>query len=326
MTKFFKIYLALFTLTTIFSLEVESYAKEEMKICKQGLRKCQYLINNRSMYRQCMIEQCSSYYKDRTNRDIFEKRQMTPVGERSTRERKRRSGGFSRLTSNAEQLEKIKICEFGSRKCDVLRKTNQAFYWKCMKSECENPQNQSFPPNPNCEEGRNDKICRELSGDYRSCVYYVCGKNDNGEWEFCDKGKEMCTPALEEYWHCVYQQCLGSVDAYYDIPIEPNKRVMVEDMQGNTSVIRYDKFTPSLSGVAPQFRTPPKRGINPDEWSRGIPSQYILFNNPAKNLKCAMPNKKLICDTVDVRSCYCSDGSMPIYLKGPPRQLDTSEW
>src|SRR5690606_4477836 len=93
------------------------------------------------------------------------------------------------------------------------------------------------------------------------------------------------------------------------------KYIRIRDANGQIRKIRIDKEPPTLAGVPETMREPPK-GISNEEWARDTPSRYLLFGNPKTSLICYRPEKQIRCQTNDMRSCICSDGSIPIFKNG----------
>jgi|GEM_PF-3056308 len=271
----------------------ENVVASSLKICELGLEECESFISEKEKYKNCLNRKCSQ-----------QKQESTPY---FTQERQRQ-----------ENIELIKICDYGARKCESLSEDPQAF-WECMKDSCNN---QPMEYNPTCQRGRND--CNKKLEPYNKCLVTICGLNNSGEAIQCGKGQKVCERTLRTYWQCVYGQCLGRPDRY-SANFTKRKYIMVEDLNGDRKIIKVGDRPAKLAGVPSLFSKTPD-GVNAEEWVRETLPEYLITGSPSNKLICIRKNRPIKCFTNDLRSCICSDGSIPIFKAGAPIPIEPEEW
>lgn len=283
-------------LTTIFlfvmTFHVQEVVAQNLRICESGLQACEKHILDKSLYKECIKQECNQ--KNTKPRNYFD------------------------LTDEFESIELIETCDYGLRRCESLSGDKLAF-WECVRQSCEN-QPESY--DATCKKGQ--KQCTRPLRIYNNCVAFSCPRGEDGKIQQCPKGKRDCEGALRKYWQCVYGRCLGDVGIYRLNKVY-RKYIRVKDSAGNIVKIRIDKEPPTLAGVPKNFINPPE-GVNREEWVRDIPSRYLLVGNPVKSLTCFRPSQRIKCYTRDMRSCICSDGSIPVFKNGPPKPIYQEEW
>ncbi len=290
--------------TTVFLvlllLPVNSYSQEELKICEEGMDKCQPLVADAEKYSRCMRLTCHDYYSEaaRKEKDLS-KFYFKPVA-----------------VEQPEQLDgkSVKTCEYGLRKCDVLR-NNVEFYWECVQQNC-----LSQPKNvrPDCDLGIN--ACTDKQLLYNDCMNLMCG-DPAATMDDCPAAQAACNESLRSYWHCVYGICLGPVDEFKR-PASEKLYMVVQDNKGVKRRVQVNKKKPIFHNAPAVYRQVPE-GVDPEEWVRDTPQKFLLRNNPSSMMRCMMPAAMLSCSVNDARSCYCSDGTRPIMLNikpGPPHK------
>jgi hypothetical protein len=115
----FKIAIILFALLTA----TAAYS-DELKICEEGITKCNPLVKDSKKFSKCMRLMCFDYYseKEKKNKDDS-KYYFKYVG----------------IEDKTDEVEEdAQTCEYGLRKCDVLRDIPE-YYWECMSDSCKNP-------------------------------------------------------------------------------------------------------------------------------------------------------------------------------------------
>lgn len=270
---------------------VQEVVAQNLRICEEGIKVCEQYISDKSTYKECLQRECNQ--KRTEPRSYFE------------------------ITDQYESIELIETCDYGLRKCEALSEDRMVF-WECVRDSCENPPEHY---SPRCDEG--EKSCVKKLKVFNDCLTFNC-PNPGSKVEYCPRGKRNCESALREYWQCVYGVCLGDVSKYRENRVY-RKYIRVKDSKGNINKIRIDKIPPTLAGVPEIFKDPPG-GINREEWVRDIPSRYLITGNPSKSLVCYRPYETIKCYSNDIRSCICSDGSIPIFRKGPPQPITMEEW
>jgi hypothetical protein len=289
--------LSLFWVFMIIIANPQYSHSQTFKICSEGVKRCKPLIGKEEKYKECMQLVCYDFYFKKKTRSIFE-------------ERKKRKN--IRIVKPKEKPVVVMACEYGQRKCDSYR-SNQVLYWYCVDSECKNPPQQSRPAD--CERGK--KLCSPELGIYGKCTEINCGRGEEGSIKTCKKSQVMCTDELTDYWQCVYKYCLGDVSHYTRANI-PDKRRYIINTAGQKREILARSGEPAIPGGG-DYKIPKK--FNPDEWVRQTPPELLSVGNPADDIKCVLPGAVLNCRNRDVRSCRCSDGSKPIFMKGVPQPV-----
>ncbi len=281
----------------IFFTGVTSYA-DELKICEEGISKCNPLIKDSAKFSKCMRLMCFDYYSEKEKKTKDDsKYYFKYVGIEDNTNKKPDDG-----------VEKAETCEYGLRKCDVLRDIPE-YYWECMTDSCRNPSSSK----PNCELGQN--MCVDRQRIYNDCMKFTCG-DPSADFESCPRARFSCNESLRSYWHCVYGVCLGSVDEYKRPP--SNKKYMIiEDAKGKKRKIQVNK-TDRVLKSAPGWMAIAPPGVDPEEWARDVPQKFFVQGNPSDYMRCMLPTSMLDCPQNDVRSCRCSDGSVPLMMNGVP--------
>ena len=274
---------------------------QELKICEEGIKKCQPLIKDSTKYSKCMRLMCYDYYseKDKKLKNNDSKYYFKYVEEEKTKAKKQ---------DVEDNSEEAKTCEYGLRKCDVLRNIPE-YYWECISDSCKNPSNDP----PNCPLGQN--MCLDTQKIYNDCMKFTCG-SATADFDSCKQARFSCNESLRSYWHCVYNICLGSVDQYKRPP-SSIKYMVVQDAKGKKRRVQVNRQEPVMSG-APAWGAPAPRGVDPVEWSQTTPQKFLINGNPSDYMQCMLPTALLDCSQNDMRSCRCSDGTVPIVLYGVP--------
>lgn len=286
-----KIFTLIFLVSVIGFVPNKSTA-QSLKICQEGIGKCQPLINDDKKYSRCMRLMCYDYY--------------------SEEDKKRKDEDFYFEIAEDEsgkKLEKtIETCDNGLRRCEPLS-SNLEYYWECMSDTCENSQTNR----PDCDNGIN--LCLDRQKIYNDCMNLTCG-NPIATFQSCPESRFSCVESFKAYWLCVYDVCLGPIDKYIR-PSNTKKFIIVKDAKGKKKRVRIDKpiayspNSPSWSANAPQW-------VDPEEWIRTTPQKFLLIGNPSDYMECLVPTAMIDCSLNDIRSCKCSDGSIPIMTKGTP--------
>lgn len=194
--------------------------------------------------------------------------------------------------------EERKTCELGLRKCNSLR-DEYDYYWSCMDDTCKNPAAENN--NPSCEKGHEQ--CKPRLDEYRMCVNLIC-KNPVGDYRECDKGKDSCAESLRRYWTCVSNVCLGDVSKY---------RVPKQNVP--TTAAEKKAFGEGVRSAKEGFKYAPE-GVSQKEWERHLPpDNRILQGNGEGQIACRRKEASMSCNSRDIRSCTCSDGSYPELVK-----------
>jgi hypothetical protein len=276
---------------------------QELKICEEGLAKCQPLIKEVTKYKTCMRVLCSEFY----NQQEFERIKI----EEELKKAKQKKPEEVKKDEDTRPLEEVTTCDYGLRKCDSLS-SNKEYYWECVNQECKNADNKA---DASCEEGH--FLCEYEKASYQKCLSDYCplisGMVDKAKE--CEAGKEPCTYYFKKYWQCVYAICLGPVDNYKK-PSKTQKYVMVKDKSGKKQMVIINSNTPEKTVIDKKvddfFLS---KGIDPRELRNSIPQKFRLIGNPADYLYC-LSGGMLRCKTNDMRSCQCSDGSSPVNTDG----------
>ena len=271
----FKIYKDSILYMSLFLLTMVStpiYAQQNNQ-CPNGVKACHGLIDNEGKYNKCMSIICDAAQKAR-------KIDTTP----------------------------IKECDIGYRKCNVLR-DDPMQYWTCVDETCLNP-----PPNanPSCKHGH--KQCRPKLRQYWTCMSDTC-QIDYDDFKTCKMGETQCASSNTEFWNCVTEECLGSVDKYR------NPNYYAKQIKNKT--LKYLNLTkmpptpakyiaPPLRGVSRKYKYAPS-GVNGHDWSSTIPAPIRTLNKGTAiaQLVCSNPQASISCQSTDISSCSCSDGSRP---------------
>ncbi len=295
-----KYLLNIFALLLLVFVSSPSFS-QELKICEEGIGKCQPLVTDAQKYSKCMRLMCYEYYseKDKKEKDIS-KFYFEYVGEQEANISKAPTGKM------AEEL--ARPCEYGVRKCDSLS-SNPEYYWECMTDSCKTPHNEK----PDCEEGRNQ--CFDQQKIFNDCMKLTCG-DQAATFESCPAARSSCNESYRSYWNCVYKICLGPVDQYIK-PASVKKFMIVKDRNGIKRRVQVNKAEPFIPGV-PGWAAKAPQGVDPEEWVRDTPQKFMITGNPSEYMQCIIPTAMIDCPLRDIRSCRCSDGTIPIMLNGTP--------
>lgn len=316
MSSFPKIISSIFLLVLIFSLDTaESREVEELKICEMGIRQCKMLVKNVKKYRVCMRKNCESFYFDRSKKKSFEYTEEEDDFLRRVAIYSERQG---------QELEKVEMCDFGRKKCNKLNMLSPDFYWECIIDSCGSSKRLNY--DENCNEGK--KQCQSKLDAYNICMSYNCPKDRRTGKRLCAFPEKICESEINQFWSCMYGQCLGPIGKYVNPYINRKYVIIVEN--GEEKIIKTDinkkSYSPGAQG--PGLRTPPRKGIKMEEWGMDTPSRFMLIGNPSDRMRCRNSADRLRCVTRDIRSCICSDGSTPIYRDGKipkPLPLDVDD-
>lgn len=271
--------------------QIQEVLAQNLRICDSGLELCEKFIEDKDKYKQCLARECNQ--KKTKIRNYFE------------------------ITEKLDNIEYIETCDYGARRCETLE-NNKLAYWECMKDSCVN---QPMQYDPTCKAGQ--KQCTAELAVFNKCARFNC-PNPAGKVQYCSASKRKCHSKLKRYWQCVYKGCLGDVNRYKE-NIVRRKYIRIKDENGNIVKIRIDKEPTTLTGVKDSMANP-KSGINREEWVREIPSEYLVTGNPSNYLRCFRSYAIINCKTQDIRSCRCSDGTVPIFKRGAPREISPEQW
>jgi len=278
-----------------FSFFSNASYSQEPKICEDGIEKCAPLTSDSQKYSRCMKLMCYDYYSEKEKKEDDESKYF-----------------FKYISmddlSSDEKRETVKPCEYGLRKCDILQ-ANKEHYWECVSESCKNPSDEK----PDCELGTS--LCVDKQKIYNDCMKLTCG-SPVATFYTCPDAKAACYQSFRSYWHCVYGVCLGSVDEYMRASTS-KKYIVIEDKNGKRKRILVNKKDPIMMGV-PQWAAVAPKGIDPDEWVHSLPQKFMLRGNPSETMRCLMPSAIMSCESNDMRSCICNDGTAPIMLDGVP--------
>lgn len=267
---------------------------QNLKICEKGINKCKPLIQDRDKYVRCMRLICYDNSEAQTEKKTS---LNLPVAKKAE-----------------PKAKQVNLCDTGRKRCMSLKKWN-AYYYECVDETCSDPTLKNT--NPSCVEGH--IACKPELDVYQACVKLNCG--DEKE---CLKSKLLCSDGLNAYWSCVYRICIGPVDYFKKRKPKIEKYIKVKDKNGKVKKTTVNKIERVMSGAAPGLMKAPK-GVDPEEWVRDIPSQFMITGNPSKYMKCFNPNAVMECRTRDTRSCGCSDGTPAIMINGIPKPYKVDE-
>jgi hypothetical protein len=265
---------------------------QSLKICQEGISKCQPLVQDSKKYSRCMRLMCFDYYTEEDKKRKDEEFYFEIAEDES-----------------GKKLEKtVETCENGLRRCEPLS-TNLEYYWECMADTCQNLKGLR----PDCDNGIN--LCLDRQKIYNDCMDLTCG-SPIATFESCPESRFSCIESFKAYWLCVYDICLGPVDEYIR-PSNTKKFIIVKDSKGNKRRIRVDK-KPATNPNAPLWSMKAPEWVDPEEWIRTTPQKFMLIGTPSEYMECLVPTAMIYCSLNDIRSCRCSDGSIPIMTKGTP--------
>lgn len=194
-------------------------------------------------------------------------------------------------------VEQRNTCTQGQVRCIPLlnESTN---YWECMSQTCAKAKD--FPSSP-CTQST--EACAESLDEYNNCIRTAC-PNQVRSAPICDKGTKDCKPLLNTYWQCVSTQCFGA---------DPTTaRNAVLDTMTYTLPSGRIIPRPRMNSVHPHWKHAPD-GIDPLDWASSVPAWRRLRGNPMDQLQCLRPGGAYLhCQSNDLISCTCSDGSPAI--------------
>ena len=297
MKRFYKLF-SVIILSFSFLLSGNAGA-QVFKVCNEGVKRCEPLLSDAEKYKECMQLVCYDYYF----RDTRGKRKIFVESDSQSQK-------LITYVNVEEKPELIVACEYGRRKCSKF-KDLEITYWLCVDNECKN---EPAFYEPNCVRGQ--KLCSPELKSFNRCSRLNCFGLEDKEFADCQRSKRFCGPALSEYWSCVYKYCLGDVDKYYAIRTPEKKRLRLDFGSGKRKVIEARKAKAAVFGSS--FYSVPDN-INPDAWIRETAPEFMVRGNPANTMECPIPGAMLNCETSNLLSCYCSDGTMPIFKDGKPR-------
>lgn len=282
-------------------LPTASYS-QELKICEEGINKCQPLVADAAKYSKCMRLMCYDYYSDM---------------EKKTKDDSKYFFKYVGIEDDGAKpkrplSETVQACEYGLRKCDALHK-NPEYYWECIADSCKTPSD----ARADCPQGIN--ACVDRQRIYNNCMKFTCG-NPAATFDSCPEAKFTCNESHRTYWQCVYKICLGPVDKYKRPPTS-KKYMIIMDKAGKKKRVQVNKKEKVIIG-APKGLARAPEGVDQEEWIRETPQKFMLIGNPSEYMQCLLPTALLDCELNDIRSCRCSDGTMPIMLNGVP----SPEW
>ena len=207
MKNLIKIFIFIIILSPSFSYS------QELKICQEGIDKCQPLVADGKKYSKCMRLMCYKYYSDDAKKDKDDNKYFFEYVD--TEESR-----TSKIPKGKVAEELARSCEYGARKCESLA-SNPEYYWECMTDSCKNPPKTI---NPACDDGRSQ--CMDLQKIYNDCMKLTCG-DQAATFETCPEARSSCNENLKAYWHCMYRVCLGPVDQY----MTPATTIKIHDNQ-----------------------------------------------------------------------------------------------
>lgn len=213
--------------------------------------------------------------------------------------------GIGPVEKGMDDKKRERLCEVGLRKCNSLRELGDR-YWMCMDDTCTNKAERD--KNPLCEKGKDQ--CVKALDDYRHCVKLMC-KSANIN---CVEGVEACGMPLAKYWDCVSGVCLGSVDKYKDPQVLNQKTyATVPDRDGNPRrVYNYDDPNIPLLGVPEKFAYAPP-GISEKNWrSMEVPEKVAVTHDILAKVECRNRSYTITCTGDHIGTCFCGDGSRPV--------------
>ena len=294
-----RFYRYFFLILMCFSTSNASFAAD-LKICNEGIKKCEPLISDISEYKSCMRVACKSYYDEQEFRRL--------EIEDSLRKKKQEE---LKKNQDTRPLEEVVTCDYGLRKCDSLS-NNKEHYFECVTQSCKNPVKN---PDPNCLEGR--FLCKSEQDLHQECLGFHCPKVRGKKTKACEAGKVACKIPYKRLWQCIYAICLGPVDNFRN-PSPTQKYMMVKDKKTGKKkkVIINNKTKASELIKSPLDRYFLDQGFDPREMKSITPQKFRIYGNPSASLYCS--SGLLRCKTEDVRSCICTNGTMPIFLNGTP--------
>lgn len=291
-------YFFLFTVFSFCFLASRSSISADLKICNEGIEKCQSFIQDASEYKACMRVACKDYYDEQEFKKIQLRDKIKKDYQKELEKLK-----------DKRPLEQVKSCDYGLRKCDALS-YNKEYYFECINTSCKN---EDETAKPNCKTGL--LLCESEKAKYQECLGYFCPKNSKSKE--CKRGKKACKLQYKSFWRCVYAICLGPVE-HFKKPAKTRKFMMVDDKKtGKKRRVIIGKKTKTSSLVkSPLDRNFIEQGIDPREAKSITPQKFRIYGNPSDSLYCS--SGVLRCESQDVRSCICTNGTMPIYLNAPP--------
>ncbi|HCR85782.1 MAG TPA: hypothetical protein DIV86_03800 [Alphaproteobacteria bacterium] len=276
---------------------------QELKICESGISACQGLIKDVDKYKSCMVKNCSQMYN---KEEIFKTSSKQDIKKELDRE-------FVN-SGDKRPLIEVKTCEYGSRKCNSL-KSEPEYYWECMLSEC-NSQPEKFVAS--CKEGH--FMCKPEMEEYLTCLGFHCPKTPGSltRGTECDAGKQPCINNFDYFWNCVYAICLGPVE-HYKRASETKKYIITEDKKGNKRRVILDnssKYQPPSDQQNADFFL--NKGYDYREFTVEPSQKYMSTGNPSLDMQCLSGSMLRCKNSSDLRSCFCTDGTVPIFNKGLP--------
>ena len=93
--------------------------------------------------------------------------------------------------------------------------------------------------------------------------------------------------------------------------------MIIRDKNGIKRRIQVNKIEPTISS-APSWSAKAPAGVDPEEWVRSMPQKFMITGNPSDYMQCIIPSAMISCSLSDIRSCRCSDGTIPLMLNGSP--------
>lgn len=276
---------------------------QELKICENGINKCQPLIKDAEKYKACMVEACPELYNKNEVKKVKDKSEIA----------KEISDKY-KSDPDPRPIVEARSCEYGLRKCDSL-KNEKEYYWECMTEECQTPP-EKFEAS--CRSGH--LLCKPEMEEYLTCLGFNCPKRPGSvtQGQECAQGKQVCINNFDYFWHCVYAICLGPVERYKR-PATTRKFIYTDDKKGNKVRVMINDNSNIKTYLEKQsIDIFLKSGIDVRELSAPTPQKYMSTGNPSNDLECLSGSMLRCKSSNDLRSCYCMDGTMPIFTKGLP--------
>jgi hypothetical protein len=271
---------------------------EELKICEEGVNKCQPLLHDDVRYSKCMRLMCYKYYSEAAKKDKDDSKYFFKYVEMQ-----------STNAAGKPATEEYKPCDYGLRKCQVLE-SNMEFFTACVNDSCAHP----YPnADPACEEGR--KQCGDQADILNDCMRLTCG-DAQATFETCPKAQSACGPSSKVYWQCMYRICLGPVDKYTQ-QAHGKRYMIIKDSSGVRKKVQVNYREPVVTSL-PSWASKAPQGVDPEEWIHSMPQKFMITGNPSDYMTCIIPTALISCKASDIRSCVCSDGTYPVMTKGVP--------
>lgn len=274
-------------------------AEDNIKVCQHGFDVCGRYIKDKPRYKQCLSDNCGAYYKNKTATIQQQAKKLSPL----------------------EKIDRVKMCEYGEKRCLSLSQMSYPAYWECIVDSCSD-EKYDTPINLECSNGKTQ--CQEKLEKYENCARIFCPRHPKTGKPICNNLYDRCQEHIDSYWSCIYRECLEPVDVFLKIKSD-RKALIVENYgkAGLPTLIDY-KNPKIMNSAYGGISSVPSQTIDPIEYRSAKPSQYKVVNNPQDIASCPAAGDSLTCMTSDVRSCYCRSGKKPIFKKLTPKRYDFS--